>query len=104
MYTNIIRCKYSRFACTFKQNAITSKLHVSPCPYLCRREEEVLSEGEAQHVEVLATVAEGGQHMREHLAILQVLLVHQHHAIYRPETTRAIRVTSHGYRTIVTYV
>ena len=48
---------------------------------LLRGEEEVLTEGEAQHVQVLPAIAEGGQHMGVHLAVLEVLRVHQHHAI-----------------------
>ena len=38
-------------------------------------------EREAENVEVLASVAERGEHVHEHLAVLHVLRVHQHDAI-----------------------
>ena len=51
--------------------------------YLRGGEEEVFPEGQTEHVEVLAAVAEGGQHVREHLALLDVVRVDQHNAICR---------------------
>lgn len=44
-------------------------------------------EGEAENVEVLAAVAEGGEHVHEHLTVLHVLRVDQHDAVCRTTTT-----------------
>lgn len=49
--------------------------------HLFRGEVQVLPEGEPQHVQVLSAVAEGRQDMAEHLPILHVLRIYQHHAI-----------------------
>lgn len=44
-------------------------------------------EGEAENVEVLAAVAEGGEHVHEHLTVLHVLRVDQHDAVCAATTT-----------------
>lgn len=46
---------------------------------------EVLAEGEPQHIQVLAPVAESGQDVAKHFSLLHVLRVDEHHAIWRRE-------------------
>jgi len=48
---------------------------------LQRRQEEILAERESQDVEILPTVAERSQHLREDFPLAHVLRVHQDHAV-----------------------
>lgn len=58
---------------------------------LSRSQVQVLSEGQSQDVQVLATVAEGGQHVAKDLSILQVLGIDQDDAIYKRNQFSIVR-------------
>lgn len=48
---------------------------------LLMRQIQILAECQAQDVEVLASIAKGGQNLAEHLAILDILRVDEHHSV-----------------------
>lgn len=60
-------------------------------PDLRRRQVEVLAEGQAKDVQVLASIAEGGQHVRIDLPLLQILRINEYDTIWG-QTTRTILI------------